>query len=41
MVTDLQCARNNAYDNKKHEEIVPGPEQKELMLGNCEESSMH
>lgn len=27
------------YDNKKQKEILSGPEQKELMLRNCEESS--
>lgn len=39
MVMGLQSARNNACGHREHKEILPGPEQKEMVLGICEESS--
>lgn len=35
----MKLARNDALDNKKHEEMVPEPEEKEMVSGYYKEPS--
>lgn len=39
MVSDKKLIRNDIFDNKEHEELVPGHEKEWMVLGPYKESS--